>query len=78
MTVKKDETQLRKGAMVKVARKAVRGHYEILADRELNEVLPAIEAAFDADVKRGILPGDAEIEAYVRDARRAARKALDA
>lgn len=66
MTVKKTETQLRKAAMVKAARNAIRTRHSILADAELNEILPELERAFDQSVQQGVLPGDEEIASIVQ------------
>lgn len=81
MTIQKDEVQLRKQAMVKHARGAVRTHYNTIGDRELNDVLPEAEKEFDRLVQKGILPGEAEISDIVIRARAAfvrRQKALSA
>jgi hypothetical protein len=60
MATQKDDIALRKAALLKAARSAVRLKHSIAADYELNNVLPALESSFDADVLRGILPEVAE------------------
>lgn len=56
MTVQKDEYEQARAEMVKTIRSAVRLKHSIEADRELNEVLPKAEKAFNAAVQRGELP----------------------
>lgn len=77
MTVHLEEVQLRRRGMIRKTAKAIRAHYAELADRELNEVLPEIEAEYDRLVNNErILPGDVDIARIVNDARSRARKAL--
>lgn len=52
----KDEVAMRRAAMLKTARSVVRLRHSIAADMELNEVLPRLEASYDASVADGILP----------------------
>lgn len=52
----KDDIELRKRALFKAARSAVRLKHSLEADAELNEVLPQLERAFDSAVSRGVLP----------------------
>lgn len=52
----KDDIALRRAAMLKAARSAVRLKHSLAADAELNERLPELERAFDAAVKNGRLP----------------------
>lgn len=52
----KDDIDVARAAMLKKARAAVRAHYSTLADARLNELLPALEREFEANVQRGILP----------------------
>ena len=52
----KDDIALRRAAMLKAARSAVRLRHSLAADAELNEVLPELERKFDASVKNGTLP----------------------
>jgi hypothetical protein len=52
----KDDIALRKAAMLKAARSAVRLKHSLAADAELNERLPELERQFDAAVKGGTLP----------------------
>jgi len=55
MTEKLDEAQLRRREMVKLLRVAVRAKHSVMADRELNDLLPAAEKAFDKALQRGTL-----------------------
>lgn len=48
--IEKDEVTLKKAAMMKEARSRVRTHYSIKADAALNEILPALEKAFDGAI----------------------------
>jgi hypothetical protein len=52
----KDDITMRRAALLKAARSMVRLRHSIAADEELNAVLPAIEARFNAEVQRGLLP----------------------
>ena len=56
----KDDIALRKAALMKAARSAVRLKHSLAADEELNRVLPELERRFDAAVQNGILPSVAE------------------
>lgn len=61
----KDDIELRKRALFKAARSAVRLRHSLNADAELNELLPALEREFDKQVSRGTLP---EVAGLLRDA----------
>lgn len=52
----KDDIELRKRALFKAARSAVRLRHSLEADAELNELLPVLERQFDSAVSRGNLP----------------------
>lgn len=52
----KDEITLRRAALLKAARSAIRLRHSLAADAELNEVLPALELAFDKAITHGELP----------------------
>lgn len=52
----KDDIDLRRSAMLKAARSAVRLRHSLAADAELNEVLPALERDFNQRIQRGELP----------------------
>lgn len=56
MTQHLDDIALRKAALLKAARSMVRLRHSIAADEELNDVLPAVERAFDKAVQTGELP----------------------
>lgn len=60
----KDDVELRRAAMLKAARSAVRLRYAIEADEELNRVLPELDRAFTNSVQAGILP---EVAAMLRE-----------
>lgn len=72
MTVRKLDSEVRKAALVKALRTAIRLKHTLAADRELNDVLPNAEAAFDQALQRGILPDAIDLDALanevVRDA----------
>jgi hypothetical protein len=68
MTVKKTESELQKALLVKVLRSQVRLKHTLEAERELNEVLPAAEKAFDKALQRGELLDDNDIEEIARKA----------
>lgn len=57
----KDLIELRKAALLKAARSAVRLKHSLAADEELNEVLPALEREFNAAVARQELPEVAQL-----------------
>lgn len=61
----KDDIELRKRALFKAARSAVRLRHSIEADAELNELLPRLERQFDSAVSRGVLP---EVALMLREA----------
>lgn len=61
----KDDIELRKRALFKAARSAVRLRHSLEADAELNELLPVLERKFDSAVSRGLLP---EVAVLLRDA----------
>lgn len=62
----KDDIELRRAALLKVARSAIRVKHAVAADAELNEVLPKLQRAFDAAVQRGELPN---VAAMLREAK---------
>ena len=49
----KDKTEVQKTRALKSARTAIRLKHSLLADEEINEVLPEIEDAFDEAVALG-------------------------
>jgi hypothetical protein len=57
----KDDIAMRRASLLKAARSVVRLRHSIEADEELNEVLPAVERAFDAAVQSGYLPQPAAL-----------------
>jgi hypothetical protein len=67
MTTRKTEEQLRKAEIVKVARAALTVKYRLQLDRELNQVLPDLEDAFDRQVQAGLLPGEVNVKALVAE-----------
>jgi hypothetical protein len=56
MAEQKDDIALRRAALLKAARSAVRLRHSIAADEELNELIPALDRAFMQAVARGELP----------------------
>lgn len=56
MTYQRTEIEQARYEAVKVLRAAVRLRHSIAADRELNEVLPEFEKAFNRAVQQGELP----------------------
>jgi hypothetical protein len=63
--IRKNETQLRKQEMVKVARAMLTVKHRLQLDRDLNEVIPDLEDAFDDAIANGVLPGEVDIRALV-------------
>lgn len=61
----KDDIELRKRALFKAARSAVRLRHSLEADAELNDLIPALERIFDSAVSRGTLP---EVAVMLREA----------
>ncbi|MBA3583044.1 MAG: hypothetical protein H0W36_00690 [Gemmatimonadetes bacterium] len=51
----KDDIELRRAALLKAARSAVRLRHSLEADAELNDVLPNLERRFNDAVQRGVL-----------------------
>jgi hypothetical protein len=62
--IQKDDIELRRAALNKAARSAIRLKHSLAADAEINERLPQIERAFMQAVQRGILP---EVAALLRE-----------
>lgn len=56
MSSHKDDITMRKAALLKAARSAIRLKHSLAADAELNDVLPMLEGKFDASVQIGVLP----------------------
>ena len=52
----RSEVEMARLAVAKVTRKEIRLKYELMADKELNEVLPRRLAEFDTLVQQGTLP----------------------
>ena len=50
------EIEVRKRQIVAFERRQIRAKYSLLADAEINVVIPRVEAEFDAAVLRGELP----------------------
>lgn len=63
--IRKTEEQLRKAELIKVARAALTVKYRLELDRELNDVLPDLEDAFDRALQAGVLPGEVNLKALV-------------
>ena len=57
----KDDIELRRAALLKVARSAIRVKHAVAADAELNEVLPKLQRAFDQAVQNGRLLSVADL-----------------
>jgi hypothetical protein len=66
MTIERTAAELHKAAMVKVLRTMIRLKHSVLADEELNSVLPAAEHAFDAALQSGELPEGIDITSIAR------------
>lgn len=60
MSTQKDDVELRRAALLKAARSAIRLKHSIAADEELNEVLPMLERRFNMAVASGLLPNVGE------------------
>ena len=54
--IPKDDIELRKRALFKAARSAIRLKHSLEADAELNDLLPRLEREFDSAISRGRLP----------------------
>lgn len=52
----KDEIEMARQAIAKVTRAEIRLKYSLMADLEVNEILPARLLAFDQAVQNGELP----------------------
>lgn len=50
MTSKKDSTEVKRAAALKIARSTVRLYFSIRADEALNDILPEIEKRFNKAV----------------------------
>lgn len=61
----KDDIELRRRALFKAARSAVRLRHSLEADAELNELIPRLERDFESAVSRGRLP---EVAVLLREA----------
>ena len=57
----KDDIELRRAALLKAARSAIRLRHSIAADEELNARLPEVERRFNALIQAGDLPSVAEL-----------------
>mgnify|MGYP001602987762 CR=1 FL=1 len=64
MTVQRTEVEMARAQLLKAARSAVRLKHSLVADDELNEVLPVLEASFDLSVAHGVLPDKAASELF--------------
>lgn len=62
MSVHRDKVDQARANMLKVIRTSVRLRHSINADEELNELLPRVEARFNASVMRGVLPDPVDIK----------------
>lgn len=67
MTTKKLPSEMRKAAIVKATRAAIRTKHSIAADYELNERLPEVEAAFDSALQRGELPENIDLDVLAKE-----------
>jgi hypothetical protein len=61
MTVQRTESELRKAQAVKGARALIRLKHSLLADEELNAIIPELERRFDTSLQKGMLPDPAEL-----------------
>lgn len=57
----KDDIELRRAALLKAARSAIRLKHSIAADEELNDVLPELERRFNSLVQVGEAPSVAAL-----------------
>lgn len=64
--IQKDDIELRRAALLKAARSAVRLRHSLEADAELNELLPELERRFHQSIQQGQLPSVADM---LREAR---------
>ena len=63
MTIRKTDSELRLAGIVKATRTAIRLKHTLNADRELNDVLPDVEAAFARALQRGELADAIDVQA---------------
>lgn len=50
MIAKKDDTEVKRAAALKIARSTVRLYFSVKADAALNDIIPEIEKRFDTAV----------------------------
>jgi len=59
---KLDKVDRARADLKKIVRSAIRLKYSLKADEEINEVLPAAEIRFNAQILRGQLPPEIDIK----------------
>lgn len=59
---KLDKVDRARADLMKIVRSAVRLKHSLAADEELNEVLPAAEIRFNAQILKGQLPPEIDIK----------------
>lgn len=62
MSVHRDDVDQSRANVLKTIRAAIRLKHSIAADNEINDLLPKAEAAFNAQVMRGVLPNTIDIK----------------
>ena len=62
MSIHKDKVDQARANALKTVRAAIRLRHAINADEEINEVLPLVEAKFNAAVMRGQIPDPLDIK----------------
>jgi len=67
MTIQRTPYEQQKYEMIRILRSTIRLWHSIEADREINEVLPKAELAFDAAVQKGELPETIDLDALIKD-----------
>ena len=64
--MRRDKVDQARANLLKTIRTAIRLKYSLMADEELNDVLPEAEKKFNAAVMRGQLPDPVDIKKVLR------------
>lgn len=65
MTARRQLSEQRRMEIGKVLRAVIRLKYSLQADRELSELIPDAEAAFDNAIQSGQLPDEIDLQALM-------------
>ena len=64
--MRRDKVDQARANLLKTIRTAIRLKYSLMADEELNDVLPEAEKKFNAAVMRGQLPDPVDVKKVLR------------